>query len=37
MDPDDLNNAIKREHFAVPTIDEVTAQLEGVELFTKLD
>lgn len=37
MDPKDLNKAIKREHFAMPTVDEVTAQLEGAELFTKLD
>ena len=37
MDPQDLNKAIQREHFPLPTIEEVATRLHGAKLFTKLD
>ena len=37
MDPKDLNKAVKREHFVMPTVEEITAELDGAEFFTKLD
>ncbi len=32
-----LNKSIKREHFKLPTRDEVTAQFTNAKVFTKLD
>lgn len=37
LDPKDLNNAIKREHYRLPTIDEITANLSGAKFFSTLD
>ena len=37
LDPKDLNNAIKREHHPIPTLEEITPKLTGAELFSKLD
>lgn len=37
LDPKPLNNCIKREHFAIPRITELMAELGGMELFTVLD
>ena len=37
LDPKDLNKAIKREHYPVPTIDMVTTKLHGSTLFSRLD
>ena len=37
LDPNDLNKAIRREHYPRPTIEEVTTQLHGEKLFTILD
>src|SRR5678816_970652 len=37
LDPRDLNRAIKREHYAIPTSDDVTARLHGKNLFTIID
>ena len=33
----DLNKSIKREHFKLPTREEVTAQFANAKVFTKLD
>ena len=33
LDPKDLNKAIKREHYLVPTIDMVTNKLKDATLF----
>ena len=33
LDPKDLNKAIKREHYPVPTVDMVTTKLHGSTLF----
>ena len=37
LDPKDLNKAIKREHYPVPTVDMVTNRLQGATLFSHLD
>ena len=37
LDPKDLNKAIQREHYPLPTIEEVATRLHGAKLFTKLD
>ena len=33
LDPKDLNKAIKREHYPVPTVDMVTNKLRGATFF----
>lgn len=33
LDPGDLNKAIKREHFQIPTVPELTSQLSGKKCF----
>ncbi|XP_046864316.1 uncharacterized protein K02A2.6-like [Xenia sp. Carnegie-2017] len=37
LDPKDLNTAIKRHHYPMPTVDEVLSKLGGATIFTKLD
>ena len=37
LDPRDLNKAIKREHYAIPTFDDVVAHFQGKKLFTVID
>ena len=37
LDPRDLNKAIKREHYQLPTFEEIASRLSGTKLFTKLD
>ncbi|XP_067687858.1 uncharacterized protein [Haliotis asinina] len=37
IDPKDLNKAIKREHFKLPTRDEITAKFSNARYFSKLD
>nr|XP_029698987.1 uncharacterized protein LOC115251324 [Takifugu rubripes] len=37
LDPRDLNKAIKREHFKLPTREEIMAQFAGAKWFSKLD
>ena len=37
LDPKDLNDAIKREHFKLPTLDEITSNLSGAKYFSTLD
>ena len=34
IDPRDLNRAIRREHYQLPTIDEVASRLTGAKKFT---
>ena len=36
-DPRDLNKAIKREYYQLPTFEEIPSRLGGAKLFTKLD
>ena len=37
IDPRDLNKAINREHYKMPTLEEVTSQLSGAHYLTVLD
>ena len=37
LDPRDLNRAIKREHFSLPTREQIMAQFAGAAIFSKLD
>ena len=37
LDPRDLNKAIKRPHYPVPTLDDVTSRLSGCKYFSTLD
>ncbi|PFX21908.1 Transposon Ty3-I Gag-Pol polyprotein [Stylophora pistillata] len=37
LDPKHLNNAIKREHFQLPTIEDITTRMANAKWFTKLD
>ena len=37
LDPRPLNKAIKREHFQLPTLEDITTRLAGAKLFSKLD
>ena len=37
LDPKDLNNSIKREHYPMPTIEEVVAKLPQATIFSTLD
>lgn len=37
IDPRPLNKAIKRQHFKLPTREEMIAQLKGAKHFSKLD
>ena len=37
LDPKDLNKAIQREHYPLPTIEEVAPRLHGAKCFTILD
>ena len=36
MDPKDLNKSIKREHYQIPTREEIS-EMSGASYFTKLD
>ena len=37
LDPRPLNAAICREHFQLPTIEDITTRLTGARIFSKLD
>ena len=37
LDPRNLNKAIKREHFQLPTVDDIMAKMPGAKIFSKLD
>ena len=37
LDPRDLNEAIRREHYQMPTIEEVATRLNKAKLFTVVD
>ncbi|CAC5390534.1 unnamed protein product [Mytilus coruscus] len=37
LDPRNLNKAIKREHFALPTIEDITTRLTGAKYLSKPD
>jgi hypothetical protein len=37
LDPKDLNQAIQREHYPLPTIEEIAIRLYGAKMFAVLD
>ena len=37
LDPRDLNKAIKREHYRIPTAQEISSKLAGKKVFSTLD
>lgn len=37
LDPRDLNHAIKREHYAIPTFEDVSAKLCGKRVYSVID
>ncbi len=37
MDPKDLNSNIQREHYQIPTREEIISEMAGAKFFTKLD
>ena len=37
LDPRNLNKAIKREHFQLPTLEDITKRMTNAKWFTKLD
>ena len=37
LDPQDLNKAVKRNHFGMPTLDDVLPRLVGAKVFSILD
>ena len=37
LDPRPLNKAIRREHFQLPTLEDITTRLTGACIFSKLD
>ena len=37
LDPKDLNVAIKREHYQLPTIEDITSRMAGAKVFSKID
>ena len=37
IDPKDLNKVVKREHFQIPTKEEILGKLRDAKWFSKLD
>ena len=37
LDPKDLNKAIQRKNYLLPTIEDIATRLHGAKVFTKLD
>ena len=37
LDPRNLNKAIQREHFQLPTLEDITTRMSGAQVFSKLD
>ena len=37
MDPKHLNENLQREHYQLPTFEEISMRLSGATIFTKLD
>ena len=37
LDPGDLNKAVKREHYSIPTVYEIVAKIPEAKVFTVLD
>ncbi len=37
LDPSDLNKAVKREHYPIPTVEEIAAKIPDAKAFSVLD
>ena len=37
LDPKDLNTAIKRPHYPMPTLEDALSKMTGAKFFSKLD
>lgn len=37
LDPRNLNRAIKRYHYPIPTVEEIRSKLNGAKYFSRLD
>jgi hypothetical protein len=37
LDPRDLNKELQREHYQLPTFEEISTRLAGAKVFTKMD
>lgn len=37
LDPKDLNDSIKRQHFQMPTFEDISSKLAGSSVFSILD
>ncbi|CAB4013811.1 Hypothetical predicted protein [Paramuricea clavata] len=37
LDPKHLNEAIRRKHFQLPTVEEIASRISGAKVFSKLD
>ena len=37
LDPKNLNKYIRREHYQIPTKEDILAEMTGAKVFTKLD
>ena len=37
LDPEDLNKAVKQEHYPIPTVEEIAAEIPDAKVFTVLD
>ncbi|XP_028412419.1 uncharacterized protein K02A2.6-like [Dendronephthya gigantea] len=37
LDPKHLNESIRREHFQLPTVEEIASRVSGAKVFSKLD
>ena len=37
LDPKDLNSALEREHYPLPTVEDVASRMHGARVFTTLD
>ena len=37
LDPRDLNRAISREHYRIPTAEDIASRLSGKKLFSTVD
>ena len=37
LDPADLNKIVKREHYPIPTVEEIVAEIPDATVFTVLD
>ena len=37
LDPKDLNRAVRREHYKIPTVEEIVADLTGATVFSVID